>query len=517
MVRHPQSQRLETKQEIRRIREQAISGVLIPTEDKESKGAKGFTPLVSVVISTEGAAEAEKPEGFTNAFEKETPSTSLGSPNALKIRESEFLRQNHLPHFLTSIRNLAPTLLLLFTFIFSLFTSASAQDQSLITRADSSFATADYPQLLEDCNAAIAAFPDTAFLYYYRGMASFMLGDNPNALTDYDRAIELEPTYAEPFIARARVHYSNGDLEAAHKDIRSSLRRDPASPEAYLLRAEIYLDEGVLTEAWADLEDAKKRTPKDPELFCLRSEYYLLLGEPRLAIKEAGTAIKLAPDDALGYATQATAYQAAGDYANAKSDIDIAIQWAPEDYSLLATRAMILDAMGDRDKAMEDLERYMARDSLAWDAYLTRAWFYMQDTNWTAAEADLLTARKMQPQEVSILDQLGYLYVLKEDFQKAREVLQPLVERAESEAFARANLAYAILRLGDADSAMKEIQQAIKLDEYEPRCYLYRAAIYHELKKPAKACEDLQTAEDLGFIEYYGEEELAALRKKACE
>jgi tetratricopeptide (TPR) repeat protein len=394
---------------------------------------------------------------------------------------------------------------------------AAQSQQDLITRADSSFAAAAYPQLLLDCNAAIEAFPDTAFLYYYRGTSHFMLGDLPAARMDYDRAIDLEPTYAEPFIARARVHYAQGDHELAHKDIRACLRRDPAMVEAYLLRAEMYLDEGVLTEAWADLQDARGLDPKDPELYCLRSEYYLLMGEPRQAVKEAGTAIKLAPDDAMGYATQATAYQAAGDYAMAMSDIDLAIQWAPEDYSLLATRAMIRDAMGERDKAMEDLERYMAKDSLAWDAYLTRAWFHMQDTNWTAAEADLLVAQKMQPEEISILDQLGYLYVLMEDFQKAKAILEPLVERAESEAFARANLAYTLLRLGDPDAALKEIQQAIKLDELEPRSFYYRAAIHHALKRPTKACEDLQTAQDLGFEEYYGDQELSELKKIACD
>jgi hypothetical protein len=49
-------------------------------------------------MSTEAEGEAEnrvadkdrasKPEGFANAFEELTPSTSLGSPKAMEIREA---------------------------------------------------------------------------------------------------------------------------------------------------------------------------------------------------------------------------------------------------------------------------------------------------------------------------------------------------------------------------------------------------------------------------------------------
>lgn len=178
---------------------------------------------------------------------------------------------------------------------------------------------------------------------------------------------------------------------------------------------------------------------------------------------------------------------------------------------------MILDAMGDRAGAMKDLERYMAKDSLAWDAYLTRAWLYMTDTNWVAAEADLIAAQHIAPEENSIADQLGYLYVLSRDFAKAKEVLSPLVTRSPNLSFARANLGYTRLMLGDADAALKEVQQAIKLDEMEPRSYYYRACIYVSMEKWNKACEDVQAAEEYGFADYYDEAELKAIRKKACK
>ncbi|MBL0020071.1 MAG: tetratricopeptide repeat protein [Bacteroidetes bacterium] len=279
----------------------------------------------------------------------------------------------------------------------------------------------------------------------------------------------------------------------------------------------MYLDEAILSEAWSDLEDAKRLAPRDPELYCLRSEYFLIAGNPKQAIKEAGTAIRLAPDAAMGYAAQATAFEAAGDLDHAKSDIDLAIQLEPEEYGFLASRAMILDAMGDRSAALKDLERYLSKDSLAWDAYLTRAWLMMRDTNWAAAESDLLAGLKIQPNETGISDQLGYLYILSKDFSKARQILAPLVQTSPNLAFAHANLGYAILKSGDTEAALKHVQQAIKLDEFEPRSFLYRAAIYHEMKKPTKACEDLQTAKDLGFIDFYGDSEYLALKKIACD
>ncbi|MFN8395242.1 MAG: tetratricopeptide repeat protein [Bacteroidia bacterium] len=393
---------------------------------------------------------------------------------------------------------------------------AFAQDLELIAAADSSYAAGDYEQLLADCDAAIAVFPDTAVLYYYRGIARDYLGDPALALSDLSRSIELEPMAPEPFVARARLHYYGGRREEAFKDIRACLKRDPDFLEAYLLRIEMNLDEMVLSEAWQDLEVARKLAPRDAEVFCLRSEYYLLEGNPRQAIKEAGTAIKLAPDAAMGYLSQATAYEAIADYANALSDIDLAIRLEPEQYSLLATRAMILDGSGDREGAMKVLARYIEKDSLAWDAYLTRSWLEMSDSNWAAAETDLFRAQELQPQEPSIPDQLGYLYVLKGDFEPARATLAPLVQQHPDMAFAHANLGYALLELGDADAALKSVQQAIKLDDMDPLFFYYRAAIHHDLKRPTKACEDLDTAEQLGYADYYGEESLKAMRKKAC-
>ncbi len=395
--------------------------------------------------------------------------------------------------------------------------SSIAQNLDLIAAADSSFEAGDYEQLIADCDAALTEFPDTAFLYYYRGVALSFVGNDDAAMTDLNKAIALESAFPEPFLARARIHYARGDREQAHKDIRLCLKRDAGMREAYLLRAEIYLDEGVLGEAWNDLETARRMVPRDPEVYCLRSEYYLMYGDAAKAVKEAGTAIKLAPDDALGYVAQAMAFEALGDFVNAKSDIDLAIQLEPQEYNLLNTRAMILDAMGDREAALKDLERYIAKDSLAWDAYFTRSWFSMQDSAWQAAEQDLFVAQRLQPELVSIADQLGYLYLLMGEYAKAKSVLDTLVAKDSENAFARANLGYVRLQLGDPDGALKDIQHAIKLDDLEPRAYYYRGAVYHALKKPTKACEDLQTAEELGFIDYYGEAELKALKKKACD
>ncbi|MBL0020070.1 MAG: hypothetical protein IPP17_27485 [Bacteroidetes bacterium] len=101
--------------------------------------------------------------------------------------------------------------------------AASAQNTDLITKADSSFAAGDYAQLLVDCDAAIVEFPDSAFLYYYRGVAAFAFGENAAAKADFDKAIELESGYAEAYVARARLYYAMGERESAYKDVRACL------------------------------------------------------------------------------------------------------------------------------------------------------------------------------------------------------------------------------------------------------------------------------------------------------
>lgn len=392
-----------------------------------------------------------------------------------------------------------------------------AQSPELIEKADSSFYNADFPQVIVDCNLAIESFPDTAFLYYYRGFALSSMGQFEAAISDFDKAIALEPVFAEPFLERARAKYEMGSRDLAYKDIRAALKRDPDLPEAYLLRAEMYLDEEMPELALPDIEYARQLIPKDPEVYCLKTAYFLAVGNVKSALKEANLAIRLAPKDALGYVSRAQVFTALGELLNARDDIDAAISFAPMEFSLLNSRAMILDAIGDRKAALKDIERYMSKDSLAWDAFLTRAWFNMQDSLWEDAENDLNRAKEIRPEEPTILDQLGYLLVLKPDFPRAIEVLEVVCEKMPNNVLGRANLGYAKIKLGRVEEGLKDIEHAIKMDEFEPRSYLYRAEAWHLLKKPVKACDDIDRAAALGFVDYYGEKELLALKARVCD
>ena len=405
-------------------------------------------------------------------------------------------------------------------FLFGLiisFGTVQAQTPELIAKADSSFYDGDFAQIISACDLAIAEYPDTAFLYYYRGFALSNLGKYQAAMLDFDQAIDLEPIFAEPFLERARAKYEMGFRDKAYKDIRAALKRDGNLPEAYMLRAEMYLDEEIPDLAWPDLEFARRLLPKNPEIYCLKAEYYLMLGNTKSAVKESNLAIKMAPQDALGYVSRSQVFMAMGELMAARADIDQAITLEPLQFSLLNSRAMVLDALGDRKAAIKDLERYISKDSLAWDAYLTRAWFSMQDSLWDEAETDLAMAKTIRSEELTIEDQLGYLLVLKNDFPRAITVLTAVIEKMPNNAIARANLGYAKLKIGNAEDGLKDIQRAIKMDDLEPRSYLYRAECWHVLKKPVKACEDIELAKELGFVDFYGEAEWLALKAKACD
>lgn len=396
-----------------------------------------------------------------------------------------------------------------------LFSPARAQDTLEIRKAMQAFEQGDLESSLLLFNEAIASFPDSSFLFLYRGISHAELGHPAMAVTDFDQAIRLAPYDPEPYLERARIRTEAGQVDVALKDIRSALKYAPGYVEALLLRSEIYLESGNLSEAMADLDYARRLAPKSAEVYCLRAEAQEMLGEPKLALKEANLAVKLAPEDPVPYATRSTVFFFSGNSQAALTDINQAISLAPEQVSLLNGRAYIRFALGDTVGAFEDLSTYLAADTGAYDAHVTRAYFYETTGQLPAAEQSLLQARKMRPSDVLVASNLGFLYLRMERYADAIQILAPAVEEAPELAFAHSSLGFARFRLGDAKAGLKDLNRAIRLDNGDPRAYYHRALIYQELNKKDNACEDLMMARALGFDAMY-QEDIDKLSKAVC-
>jgi tetratricopeptide (TPR) repeat protein len=391
-----------------------------------------------------------------------------------------------------------------------------AQDTALVAEVRRLGEAGDYAALLPVADEALKSCPDSAVLYFYKGIALSELGQADSARVAFSTSIELEPWMVEAFLERARAHYSLGQTDAALKDLRHCLKEDPAYLEALLLRAEILLDQGDFPGALDDLERARRLAPKEVQVYCLRAEVYWSLGDITRALKDANYAVRLAPADPMPYITRANAHMINGALTAALADADKAIELAPEVPSLLNTRAFVHMEMDDLKAAHADLDLYLAKDSLAYDAYLTRALLHERAGLLDSALVAVLQARALLPDDPGIETQLGFLLLRLGKDSAAIEVLEPVLEQHPSEAFALSALGLAHAHTGATTLGLKELDRAIKLDDADPRAYFHRALVYFQLDKKEKGCADLDAAELRGFNELYNADELSAARDLNC-
>lgn len=100
---------------------------------------------------------------------------------------------------------------------------AVQSDMALGQRA---VALGDYAAAQEAFERALAASPESGFLYRDLARVARAVGDDETAIARATRAIELDPEDAEAFALRGQVHAARGDVDAALSDLRRALRLD---------------------------------------------------------------------------------------------------------------------------------------------------------------------------------------------------------------------------------------------------------------------------------------------------
>ncbi|MEM8889068.1 MAG: tetratricopeptide repeat protein [Bacteroidota bacterium] len=101
---------------------------------------------------------------------------------------------------------------------------------------------------------------------------------------------------------------------------------------------------------------------------------------------------------------------------------------------------------------------------------------------------------------------MGYQYQLMERHEKALEYFNKAVELDPENPLALSNRSFSLLNTGQLKAAMKDIEKSLKIYPNNSYAYRNRAHIYLKQGKKDKACEDLITANNLGFTKMYGPE-----------
>ena len=218
-------------------------------------------------------------------------------------------------------------------------------------------------------------------------------------------------------------------------------------------------------------------------------------------------AVALQPDFPLAQMTVADLLTAQGRLAEANA-VYRAIDPASPVHTFGRLRvAMNLDDMGDTDGALAELDRLVADQpddqdariakgdllrkhkrfgeaaeaygqAIArlpgalpeyWALYYSRGICLERAGNWPAAEADLLKALELQPDQPDVLNYLGYSWIDKGiKLDDARHMIEKAVELRPNDGAIVDSLGWALYRMGDYPAAVAMLERAVELKGEDP-------------------------------------------------
>lgn len=82
----------------------------------------------------------------------------------------------------------------------------------------------DRLQQIENASHILQTDPDSAPMYYQRGLNFHKLGEKQDALIDFNRAIALDPQYADAYSGRGILLAEMGDRQGAVDDLRAAAK-----------------------------------------------------------------------------------------------------------------------------------------------------------------------------------------------------------------------------------------------------------------------------------------------------
>lgn len=229
------------------------------------------------------------------------------------------------------------------------------QFAAYLNRARAYIAKRLWDSAIQDYNAAVRLFPDSATIYVERGTAYDRKGELVLALADFSTAIRLDANNARAFSNRGLAQYKSGAYDLALADFDEAIRLDPALSVSHNGRGISYAMKGEQTKAIAAFSDAIRLNAFYAIAYSNRGRAYASIGDFGSAIADLKKAVQIEEDPKF-YNELAWTYFRSGDSVLGLPVAAKALRMDPSYADAYDTRAAIYESLGDREKAISDLK-----------------------------------------------------------------------------------------------------------------------------------------------------------------
>lgn len=310
-------------------------------------------------------------------------------------------------------------------------------------------------------HSVISQCPELAEGHFYLGLSLLEQEKAQEALPSLKRAIELkkESTFQVAY-GNALVKLNNYSAgETAYLD---ALKTDGNSLKAMQGLSVVYLQQGRVAEAEAVLRKAIQISPDEASLFYNLGLVLEKLGRLDEAVEGYRAATERRNNYAAAQIHLGSAYIRLGKTQDAEHILRQASLHEPRNSSVWLALAAVAEGRGEFDSALQNLSKALSVDANNFFAELNTGivlvkmgkrtqgieklkqlvegnisnvennartlsalgWAYLQDRNFPMAEENLEAALKANPQDAFAYNNLGVLFELKGDREKAKKAIE---------------------------------------------------------------------------------------------
>jgi Flp pilus assembly protein TadD/peroxiredoxin len=223
--------------------------------------------------------------------------------------------------------------------------------------------------------------------------------------------------------------FQRGYLDQAAASFQQVIAAKPNEPEAYYNLGTLYLRKNALAEARQYLEQTVKLRPNYPEAWNNLGMVAAQQGQTEDAIRNFKESLRERPDYAIALLNLGNVYRRQGNFVEAETLLKHALELEPENPEVHYNLGMLYARQEQLQIASEYLQRAVTLRPDYPDALNNLGVFFVREERYPEAEEKFTTCIRIAPNFDQAYLNLAQLYVILKEKDKAREVLQALLQQ----------------------------------------------------------------------------------------
>jgi tetratricopeptide (TPR) repeat protein len=353
------------------------------------------------------------------------------------------------------------------------------------------------PQAEQVLQAAIQASPDGTLLYVDWASMLSNAGKTTDAEGVLDRLRSQLPKSSDAAIAIAGYYVQRKNIEKAVAEYRRSLSIAPNNLEIEKRLEELYLDSNQADQAAQMDTQLSKQAPKDVFVRINHGRLLMAQGKAQDAVTDLQKTVKDAADSAQGHYYLGMAHWQSGSLPQANSELQEALHRSPGLPSALQSLARLSLAQGDTTGAQTYAQELVQKFPSDVNDRLILSGVYMREAQYRLAEDQLMTAKRLAPNQAAVHLDIGQLYAVQKKWAEADKELDAAAQLDPANASILAPYADFLVARQQTPKAIARVQQFVNANPNNTQGHLMMGALQFQAKDNDAARAEFERANQI--------------------